>query len=448
MNDGTGLAEALLGLDGFRVLAVSETPGELTIDIETTVDFMGCSACGTRAEAHERMPVEIRDLACFGRPARLVWNKRRWRCTDADCEAKTWTERSTQVSRRALLTARAGAEACRQVGENARPVSELAEELGVCWWTVMAAVIEHGTPLVDDASRVGAVHQLGIDETAWLKSTPSHPTLYATGLVDLDARILIDMIEGNGPDDLREWCGRQDRAWLGGIGVVTTDLAESYRSGLEPHLAHARRVADPFHVVRVGNRCVDKVRRRVQNETLGHRGRKRDPLYRIRKLLLTGTERLDQRGRNRVLLGLRVGDPHDEVLGAWLAKESVQRHLSHRRRRGGGAVDRQGHRRLRRGRGRGDPLARSHPRRLAERDPRAPSLWSQQRTDRGVEPVCEAGEALRPWFPTVRALPAPRPPPRRWRHLAQAAIAATHPDTRSLLRRVEPSKCLDKNPLA
>jgi hypothetical protein len=47
-------------------------------------------------------------------------------------------------------------------------------------------------------------------------------------------------------------------------------------------------------------------------------------LYRIRKLLLAGSERLDERGHERVLLGLRVGDPHDEVLGAWLAKESVR----------------------------------------------------------------------------------------------------------------------------
>ena len=112
--------------------------------------------------------------------------------------------------------------------------------------------------------------------------------------------------------------------WLAGIKVVATDLAESFRAGLSPGLTHARRVADPFHVVRVGNRCVDQVRRRVQNETLGHRGRKADPLYRIRKLLLTGSERLDERGSDRMLLGLRVGDPHDELLGAWLAKESVR----------------------------------------------------------------------------------------------------------------------------
>ena len=325
MSDGTGLVEALLGLDGFRVLAVAETPDELVIEIETVADLSGCVGCGTRAVAHERMPVEVRDLACFGRPSRLVWRKRRWRCADPDCSTKTFTETSPQFASRASLTCRAGAEACRQVGENARPVSQLADELGVCWWTVMAAVIEYGTPLVDDPDRVGRVEMLGVDETSWLRANRRHATLYATGLVDLDDRIIIDMVEGNSAADLREWCAAQDPAWLEGIEVVATDLAESYRAGLDSqHLGDATRVADPFHVVRVANRCLDKVRRRVQNETLGHRGRKADPLYRVRKLLLTGTERLDPRGSDRMLLGLRVGDPNDEVLGAWLAKESTR----------------------------------------------------------------------------------------------------------------------------
>jgi transposase len=77
-------------------------------------------------------------------------------------------------------------------------------------------------------------------------------------------------------------------------------------------------------VVRVANRCLDAVRRRVQNQTLGHRGRKDDPLYRIRKLLLTDSERLNERGCDRILLSLRTGDPNNEVVGAWLAKESVR----------------------------------------------------------------------------------------------------------------------------
>jgi transposase InsO family protein len=57
---------------------------------------------------------------------------------------------------------------------------------------------------------------------------------------------------------------------------------------------------------------------RVQNETLGHRGRKADPLFRIRKLLIKGEERLDDDGREKLMAALRVGDPYDEVLGAWI----------------------------------------------------------------------------------------------------------------------------------
>jgi len=145
-----------------------------------------------------------------------------------------------------------------------------------------------------------------------------------TGLVDVDRRAMIDMTPGNTAGDLRRWCANADPAWLAKFGVVATDLAESYRAGLSPHLDHATRVADPFHVVRVANRCLDTVRRRVQNEQLGHRGRKRDPLYTIRKILLSGSERVVDDGANRMLLGLRAGDPNDEVLGAWLAKESVR----------------------------------------------------------------------------------------------------------------------------
>lgn len=324
MSDATGVAEAMLGLPGFRVLEVEETEAEVIIWIETSAILVGCPGCGVVATAHDRMPVEHRDLAAFGRPARLVWDKRRWRCEEPLCTARTWTETSPAFSARCLLTNRAGAEACRQVGRNARPVSQMADELGVCWQTVMAAVREHGEPLVDDPGRVGVVTALGVDETTWLSATKDHSTLFATGLVDLEAKVVIDVIEGNSARDLGSWLDAQPPAWCEQIRVVATDLAESYRSGLDGRLDHAIRVADPFHVVRLANRRLDQVRRRVQNQTLGHRGRKRDPLYRIRKLMLTGTERLEGPGLERMLLGLRLGDPDQEVLGAWLAKESVR----------------------------------------------------------------------------------------------------------------------------
>ena len=62
----------------------------------------------------------------------------------------------------------------------------------------------------------------------------------------------------------------------------------------------------------------------ISLEGYGHRGRKDDPLYRARKLLIRGDERLDERGRAKLMEALRRGDPFDEVLGAWLAKEACR----------------------------------------------------------------------------------------------------------------------------
>jgi transposase len=267
MDDGTGLAEVLLGLPGFRVLGVVEHDFEVVIRVETTASRAFCRTCGGRAESQHRMRVDVRDLACFGRPARLVWLKRRWRCLELLCAARTWTEHSEQVGAQAVLTRRAGVEACRQVGENARQVSQLADELGVCWWTIMNAVVEHGTPLVDDPDRIGVVRQLGVDETSFLAATPAHPTVYATGLIDLERHVVIDMVEGNSAGDLRRWKSNAHPDWLTGIEVVATDLAESFRAGLSPHLDHVRRVTDPFHVVRVRHEA-PCIRRRVRDPRL------------------------------------------------------------------------------------------------------------------------------------------------------------------------------------
>ena len=49
---------------------------------------------------------------------------------------------------------------------------------------------------------------------------------------------------------------------------------------------------DHFLAVKLANTVVDQVRRRTQQAALGHRGRTHDPLYRIRKLLLTAAEQL------------------------------------------------------------------------------------------------------------------------------------------------------------
>ena len=81
---------------------------------------------------------------------------------------------------------------------------------------------------------------------------------------------------------------------------------------------------DPAHLRSPANERLDEVRRRVQNETLGHRGRKTDPLYRTRRLLVMADERLDEAARERRRGLLAAGDPKGQVADAWTAKEAVR----------------------------------------------------------------------------------------------------------------------------
>jgi transposase len=286
--------------------------------------MVGCAGCGVRAEAHGRRTVRVRDLPAGGRPVVLCWRKRIWRCTEPACGVRTWTEQVAAIRPRAVLTQRARAEACRRVGKDAHAVAAVARDLGVGWATVMRAVADHGRPLVEDPDRLNGVAALGLDETSFLKATRLAPTRYVTGLVDLEGGRLLDLVADRTRAAVDGWLSSRPRDWLAQVATVALDPWRGYASALVAPLGHATVVVDHFHAIRLANTVVDQVRRRVQQATLGHRGRKRDPLYRIRKLLLTGQEQLTQRGWVRYGPALPSGDPTGEVAAAWQGKELLR----------------------------------------------------------------------------------------------------------------------------
>jgi hypothetical protein len=59
-------------------------------------------------------------------------------------------------------------------------VAEVARELGVGWATLRSAVVDYGTPLVEDPDRIASVQQLGLDEAKYQKAGPRRHTRYAT----------------------------------------------------------------------------------------------------------------------------------------------------------------------------------------------------------------------------------------------------------------------------
>lgn len=324
-TDPARMVEMLVGLPDIDVLGIEEGRSSLTIHVRCRRSTPGCPECGVLAHLKDRRVVTLVDLPCFGKPTTLAWHKARWRCPEQDCPTGSFTEIDERIAApRLALTDRAGRFATLEVGRFGRSVNEVADVLGCDWHTVNDAVLSYGTALVDHPDRFGDVAALGLDEVLFVREGPYRRQAFSTSIVDVGCGQLLDIVPGRSAARPIAWLLRQGGEWLDGVEVATLDLSGTYRSVFEETVPRAVKVADPFHVVRLANEKLDECRRRVQNETLGHRGRKFDPLYRCRRLLTKADERLDEKGRTKLLGLLRAGDPKGEVATAWHAKEAVR----------------------------------------------------------------------------------------------------------------------------
>jgi transposase len=325
------MCELLVGLPKVTVLGVVDVSGDaLRVHVEMRSERRRCGGCGAAARVKERPEVELVDLPAFGRQVRLVWRKHRLLCVQAPCPVMSWTVEDPAIaSPRLALTDRAGRWVTEQVGRWGRTVNEVAVELGCDWHTVNDAVIAYGTVLVDDPARIGAPTALGLDETLFCHQGPWRRQCWSTSIVDVASGRLLDVVAGRSAVEPCRWLAARGEEWLGRIAWATLDLSGSYRSVFDTMLPDATQIADPFHLIRLANSKLDECRRRVQNETLGHRGWKGDPLYRSRRLLVRADERLNDHGRTKLLGLLEAGDPRGEVRTAWHAKEVVRSIYDH-----------------------------------------------------------------------------------------------------------------------
>jgi transposase len=242
------------------------------------------------------------------------------------CEKKTWTEQHDAIAPRVVLTDRAQQWAFEQVGHHDRAVSRVAAQLGVSWHTIMTQVVDRGTPLVEDPDRLAGVSAVGVDETSFLRATGTRHTQYATGVADLTPGRpprLLDVVPGRSGRVLGDWLTDRDEAWRSAVLTASLDPFRGYATALSAHLPAATRVLDAFHIVKIVLLAVDQVRRRVQQDTTGHRGRAGDPLYRVRRILRRRYDRLTDRQLVRLRAALTDADTHEEITAAWLVAQKV-----------------------------------------------------------------------------------------------------------------------------
>ncbi len=337
--------DLLVGLEGFHVIDVSERAGVVRVMVETPAEPMGCRSCGVVAHSHGRREVRLVDVPCFGRPVRLIWRKRTWRCAEEKCPARSFTEQHDDLAGpRSLLSVRACWRAINQLRREHASVAGLARQLGTTWRTVWRSIKPLLEAMAADPARFENVTSLGVDEHIWHHDVSTKPIQDGgrgpkelTGMVDLTrdqhGRVrarLLDLVPGRSGKAYADWLTERGEPFRKGVKVAALDPFQGYKTAIDDKLEDAVAVLDAFHIVKLGTAALDECRRRVQQETLGHRGRKRDPLYGIQNLLRAGAEKLTDKQWTRFETAIAANDAHLAVYVAWSCAQQLRSAYRHR----------------------------------------------------------------------------------------------------------------------
>ena len=325
--------DLLVGLPGLHVIGVERDPGGLQITVESAPTVMGCPSCGVVAGSHGRRTVRLVDTPCFGAPTVVWWRKRTWECVEPSCPVGVFTEQDDHVAKpRAMLTTRACRWAVDQLRREHASIAGLARQLATTWRTLWRSVGPILQAAADDESRFAGVTTLGVDEHLWHHVSPrKRGPKELTGMVDLtrdkDGRVharLLDLVPGRSGTVYKTWLDQRGKTFKQRVEVATLDPFRGYKNAIDDKLADATAVLDAFHVVALAGKAVDEVRRRVQQDTLGHRGRTGDPLYGIQTILRAGAENLTEKQRTRLAAAIEADPAHDEVFVAWQCAQQLR----------------------------------------------------------------------------------------------------------------------------
>ncbi len=325
--------DLLLGLPAVHVETVERDETTVTVTVSTPWQMMGCPDCGVVSPSRGRRRRVLHDVPHGDARVRLVWRQRLWRCPEKGCPRGTFAEQvPALVAPRGSITTRAVTWAIGQLRREHATIAGLARRLAVSWWALWRAVRPELERLAADESRFAGVTSLGVDEHLWHHSDRrAKGPKELTGMVDLtrDAhgRVrarLLDLVPGRSKKAYADWLKERGEDFRKNVQVAALDPFGGYKSAIDDELEDATAVLDAFHVVKLGTAVVDEVRRRVQQATTGHRGRKGDPLFGIQTILRAGAENLTDKQKERLVRAIEADEAHDEVFVAWRCAQDLR----------------------------------------------------------------------------------------------------------------------------
>lgn len=325
-------ASVIFNLPGYHVIDAIDLPlGGRRVIVRADTIASGCPGCGVvSARVHAWCRQRVKDLPHAG-GIEVVVVKPRLVCGEQACPRRTFTQTSSELPLRARCTTRLRAALLTAVIDQGQPVDQVARTHQVAWWSIQKTV----NTAVDTLGDVDALHvkHLGIDEHRyrrahwyrdpgtrnWRRVEP-----WMTTLVNTASGQVLGIVDGRDSAAVEGWLGERPQAWRDRVTVVAIDPLAAFKKAITDCLPNAQIAVDLFHLVQLGNQCVTRVRQRLAHQRHQRRGRKIDPAWVHRMLLLRGYETLSPRGRARLEQVLATDDPTDELGAAWGVKEALR----------------------------------------------------------------------------------------------------------------------------
>ena len=210
--------------------------------------------------------------------------------------------------------------------------SGLARQLGTTWRTVWRSIVPLLEAMAADPARFDGVTSLGVDEHLWhhVDERRRGPRA-STGMVDLtrdqpgrvQARLL-DLVPGRSGKAYADWLHARGDAFRARVEVATLDPFHGYKNAIDDRLADAVSVLDAFHIVKLGGQAVDEVRRRVQQDHHGHRGRKATRSTGSATCCAAPRNDSTDQQQARLATAIDADERHVEVFVAWQCAQQLR----------------------------------------------------------------------------------------------------------------------------
>lgn len=276
---------------GLSVMAQQVEPDHTVLRCRPTTLPSPCPSCGVPGVRHDAVLRRLAHVPLGWKPTILEVVIPRYRCWSC---RRVWRHSiEAAVLSKGKLSRDAVMLAVKSVVIDRMSIARVAANLGVAWNTASDAILAAGTEwLINRPDRLDAVTTVGVDEHVWRHTRAGGK--YVTVIIDLTPTRtktgpsrLLAVVEGRSKQAFKSWLEAQTQGFRDRVEIVAMDGFTGYKTAAVETIPTVTTVMDPFHVVALAGEKLDRCRQRLQQDTLGHRGRCGDPLYGIRRVART-----------------------------------------------------------------------------------------------------------------------------------------------------------------